>query len=130
MEGELIIVSVISGLFGMFGIWLLNNNWFKRQDAKYKYQIRRAKLSHKYKTPVKEEKSGMDTFKDILPLISKLDSDQLGALADRFIESEPEEMDALGNILDKLPPGVIDNFLKGLAGGEKKETDKTEFPTQ
>ena len=123
MEGELIIVTLISSTFGLIGIMLLNRNWFARQKMKYNYQIKRAKLSKRYNTPVKEEKSPVENISQWLPLLKNLDGDQIGALADRFLGGgeEIEEAPGLEGILDKIPPGAIDSFLKGLSKKEGNE---------
>lgn len=126
MEGELIIVSLISSTFGLIGIMLLNHNWFARQKMKYNYQIKRAKLSKKHNTPVKEEKSPVENISQWLPLLKNLDGDQIGALADRFLGGgeEIEEASAgLEGILDKIPPELIDSFIKGIS---KKESGTNE----
>lgn len=108
---------------------LLNRNWFARQKMKYNYQIKRAKLSKRYNTPVKEEKSPMDNISQWLPLLKNLDGDQIGALADKFLGGgeEMEEATGLEGILDKIPPDVIDSFLKGLS---KKESGGGKFGGQ
>lgn len=117
MEGELIIVTLISSTFGLIGLMLINRNWFLRQKIKYDYQLKRAKMTKRLSTPVVQEKSGFDTVKDLLPLFKGLDSDQIGALADRFLgggEELPIESGGLNSILDNIPPELIQSFLKGL----------------
>ena len=125
MEGELIIVALISTMGGLFGLYLVNQNWFKRQEIKYRYQMKRAKLSQKMKVPVKEETGILDQASQWLPILKNLDSDQLGGLIDTFTGGGgggatplDDESSGLMDILDKVPPEVIDSFLKGLS---KKE---------
>lgn len=131
MDGEFIIVALISTMGGLFGLYLVNQNWFKRQEIKYRYQMKRAKLSQKMKVPVKEEKSTMETIGGILPLLKGLDGDQIGALADRFLgggEELPIEPEGLLGLLDNIPPELIQSFLKGLAKkeGVEPETGNTQ----
>jgi len=137
MEGEIIIVALISTFGMIISIMLWNHNWFKRLDAKYKYQLKRTKLSQKLKAPIKEEKSGFDTFRDILPLLKNLDSEQLGALADKFLEGdlEPTSGGGIGDLIidyAESHPEAVKSFLEGLSGGkkEKSESGETGFPTQ
>ena len=54
MEGELIFVTIISTIGGLFGVWLINQNWYKRQEFKYKYMLKRQKLTQKGKLPASQ----------------------------------------------------------------------------
>jgi len=134
LDGELIIVALISTLGGLGGLWIINQNWFKRQEVKYRYQMRRAKLSQKYKTPVKEEKSTLGVIGDLAPLLRNLDSDQIGALADRFLGGDIDT-GAEGNALDGLlsfaqdNPEIVNGFLKGLNSG-KGENPASKAPSE
>jgi len=127
MEGELIIVTIISSTFGLIGILLLNHNWFKRQKVKYDYQLKRAKLSKKMKVPVKEEKTTMDTLTSLAPLLKNLDADQIGGLIDVFTGgggAPIEESTGLESILENIPPDMIKSFLKGLSTKESAPGEK------
>jgi len=136
MEGEFIIVSLITSCFGLLGLWMVNQNWYKRQKMKYNYQVKRAKLSQKLKVPVKEDKGILDQATQWLPLLRGLDGDQIGELADRFLGGGGEEISqasgGLEGILDNIPPEMINSFLKGLS--KKDETKAVEqveaFPNQ
>lgn len=122
MEGELIIVTFISSIFGLIGLTMLNNNWFKRQKCKYDYQLKRAKLSRKISAPVQEEPGAFDNLKTILPLLKGLDSDQIGALADRFLGGGEEIIETGGGgLLDNIPKPLIDAFMKGITDKSKDQ---------
>ena len=119
MEGELIIVSIITTIGMLLGMWILNQNWFKRQEVKYRYQLKRAKLSKKISVPVKEEPTTIGTLGQLLPLLKNLDGDQISALADRFLgegDASGIEGDALGGLLQfaEKNPSLVKSFLDGL----------------
>lgn len=132
MEGEIIIVSVISTIGGLFGLWLVNQNWYKRQEFKYKYMLKRQKLSQKGKIPkssVPDKPSGLSTVANLLPLLKTLDPDQIGALVDKFT-GDQDVAPSGGGGLDFLMefaesnPEMVQSFLKGI--GEKKENESQE----
>ena len=132
IEGEIIIVALISTLGGLAGIQMLNHNWFKRQDIKYRYQLKRAKIGKKYNMPVKQEQSTLSQIGDLIPIIKNLDPDQIGGLIDMISGEGIPESGGVEGLLDKIPPEVIDGFLKGLAKKENRKDEKAfqEFPNQ
>jgi hypothetical protein len=128
MEGELIIVSVISTIAGLVGLSMIQRNWTRRQEIKYKYQIKRAKLGKKLNAPVKEELTTLGTLGALAPLLKNLDGDQIAALADRFLgEDIPEEQsDIVGALTDfaMKNPDMIKGFLEGASGAKKEEKQR------
>ena len=43
-EYAFVLVAVISGVFGLIGLQMLQQNWYKREDLKYKFDVKRARL--------------------------------------------------------------------------------------
>ena len=115
MEGELIVVTIISTLGMIFSIMIWNHNWFKRLDAKYKYQLKRAKMQKKMKVDIPEERSRLDSLASLAPLLTKLDPEVISELAQTFM-GEPEGGGSYGikDILDVVPPELIKGFLEGV----------------
>lgn len=138
MEGELIVVSLISTAGMILITQLLQLNWFKKENFKIqKYNImgeNRIKLKKlerdlgvKNVLPeVKEEVGPLSTITQLLPLLKNLDPDQLGALIDKFVggSSEPVEEGAL-SFLDNIPPELLEKGLKAITEGSKKKTEAT-----
>ena len=117
---------------------MLNQNWLRRQEVKYQYQIKRAKLTNKYKkegkaslTP-KEEGGALSSFKSLLPVLSKLDGDQVSDLADKFLGTgevgEGSGMTDLVLDFAEHNPEMVSAFLKGI--GKTKEAVSGETFTE
>ena len=131
----------------MLQMW--NANWFKKESFKTKNKsieaenrLRMKKLERDLglkASPAPKEQPGMfDTIKDLAPLLKGLDSDQIGALADRFLggsEGAAEGSAESGGISDVLldfaenNPEMVQSFLKGV-GGAKDGAQKENFPGQ
>jgi hypothetical protein len=128
MEGEFIIVALISTLGGLAGLMMINHNWFKRQEAKFSYDLKRARLNQKGKTiqKTKESSIGGDLISKALPaILEHLAPDQIEDLADRFLSGGDGETSGLGTILDNIPPELIQSFLSGLKN-KTKTSEKLE----
>lgn len=135
MENEVFLyVSVISGVFSIVCIQLLNQNWFKRQELKsqlrlrelgYKYKIDKRKLRLKekitvpdYDTPLEGGLGGLNKYAKWLPILKSLDQDQIGEilniLGGNMASQEYDDESPISQILDNLPPDLITSFLEGL----------------
>jgi len=122
---EMIVVALISTIGMIVSIMMWNHNWFKRLDAKYKYQLKRAKLSKKMNTKIPEERTGLQQVTQWLPLLQKLDGDQIAELADVFMGGGTATSEGgIGELLDLIPEDVIKGFLDGL--GKKEEKPPTQ----
>lgn len=123
---------MISTIGGLFGVWLINQNWYKRQEFKYKYLLKRQRLSAKGKIAphqIPEEKSALGTLSSLIPLLKNLDADQLGALVEKFTGEGPEpegesSIDMLMGFAEKNPE-IVQGLIEGLTKGK---TDQTENP--
>lgn len=117
---EIVIVAAISSITGIVMAWMLNHNWFIRQDARHKYLIKRYKLKQDYgllnkQTANKQKTGGLDLVK-----IAKdigLESDQIQNILDSLKDQSDEEEE--GSILENIPPELIDSFIQGISN--KKE---------
>lgn len=148
-EYEFVIVAIISTVGMMITVQLWQLNWFKRENFKIKKKniegenrLKLKKLEKELglqpsKEP-REERSKFDTLSDLLPVLSKLDADQLGVLIDKFAgggeydlpETEGGLLDMLGDFADKNPEAVK-SFIEGLSGKKTSKQETTpEFPTQ
>jgi len=130
MEGELIIVSIISGVMFIIGTQMLMRNWITRQKIKYGYQLKRAKMSKKLKEPVKDEPTLTNSLGQLAPILKNLDGDQINDLIDRFVGDDfDREPIGGGGITDGLlqyaqeHPEIVQNILGGLNKNESKEKE-------
>ena len=141
MDPTLIVVSIITTLGGLAGMYMLQFNWTKRLDLKHKYLIKRYELAGKKKISVSsipEPVSPLSNMSALLPLLKNLDGDQIGALVDTFTGGGFEEpLPKSEGITDTLlafaeeNPEVVKGILGGLTGGKKTETKQLpEFTTQ
>jgi len=102
------------------GLWIVNQNWFKRQEVKYKYQMKKAKLKQKYKLQdqeLDEKPSTIQSLGQLAPLIKKLDQDQIQGLIDTFTGDEPEE-DSISSLMP-----LAQSVLQGLNSNKKPDDD-------
>lgn len=133
MEGELIFVSVISTIGGLIGLYMMQYNWTLRQKIKYGYQMKRAKLAKKLKTPVKEEESNLSNISGLLPLLKNLDGDQISALADRFLDADIAEDSPMSGLSDSLikfatdNPEMVANIIDSVGGKKKVAKEETHY---
>jgi len=119
MEGEFIIIALISTIGGLAGLMMINHNWFKRMDVKYKYRLRTAKLNKRYKTnaPSKEENN------IVTSLIKKYGPQLLEEYMGEGGEEE-EESDLTTTLIKKFGPALVDKYLSG----GKEKPNKEEEP--
>ena len=132
MEGELIIVSIISSIFGLCGLMILDRNWFRRENfkiqkaniqAQNKIQIERMRKElglHKQPSQPTQELGGVG---NLLDLAKGLGKDQIIDLVEKFLpdneRDEEGEEGELQKILKYVPPEVIQNALKGVLGSKE-----------
>lgn len=130
MNLELIVVALISGIFTLMGISLLNHNWFKREDMKYTYYLKRQKQGQKKfvpsSPPVNPPSNPLNNLSGILEVAKNLDGDQIMSLLEYFKggdEPPPSEFGELGGLLENP---VIQNAIKGFLEGKTKNVAQTE----
>lgn len=137
MDEALIVVSIISSIGMLAGIQLLNHNWFKKENWKFKRDqtrkidaINLKALERKLfnqKAGISDEKTpsqGNLDISSILKLAKNLEPDQLQAILGGLTGGEETEGGALEGILNNLPPELIESFLKGLNKGKEESEDK------
>jgi len=106
-------VAVISGLFSLAAISLLQHNWYKKEKAKHNYYIKRAKLTYRHKSnpPAPPQPSGAQ---DWLQTIQKLPPDVLHGLVDRLGGDESTGEGGIEETLLELVkenPDLVNQFL-------------------
>ena len=135
MNTEVAVVLTVGGIVGSILVtqmWQMN--WFKRENFKMQKtnvmaenRIKMKKLERELglkssKTPVEHETPG------VLDLLKGLDRDKIAGILEMLQDpdgsvdyDEPPKNDLLA-LIDKLPPGVVEGFLKKLGGdGEQEE---------
>jgi hypothetical protein len=140
MDEAFIIVSIISGIFGILGLELISHNWFKkerfkfevfnlkkRQDLELKKMARDMGLESTSSSR-KAVQYGSDNVGSLLDLAKSLPPDSLGAIADiiqgRLGGGEgdgqvvPEGIDGLLDFAMKNPD-IVKGFLSGAKEGSK-----------
>lgn len=137
MDEAFIYVAVISGLFTLAAISLMNVNWFKRERFKFEtsnlkkqndLQLKKMArdLGISKSLPPQPQPSG--NVGGLLDLAKGLSTDQLGAIAD--IIRGNEETEGGGGIegIDDLiafatkNPEIVKSFLSGAKGGSGGDT--------
>jgi hypothetical protein len=133
MEGELIVVTIISSIFGLCGLLILDRNWFRRENFKIakknteaynKLQIEKMRRElglTKTPTAATAAPGGMN---DLLGMAKGLGKDKVLDLIDKFMPDEEsdedqESDDTVSKILKYVPPEVIQNALKGVMGSKE-----------
>jgi hypothetical protein len=142
MDEAFIIVSIISGLFGILGLELISHNWFKkerfkfevsslkkRQDLELKKMSRDMGLSS---TPSLKNLAAPDNVGSLLNIAKNLSPDALGQIADIIQgrigggegegELLPEGLDGLLEFATKNPD-IVKGFLTGLNKGKEGGSD-------
>jgi len=122
MNGELIAVSFISGVFMIISILLINHNWFKRKEMEHNYNIKRFKLGKKYK--LKEQQLPQKTQKGLIESLKGVDSKTISAILDALQGEEIEDTDDISSLLQSP---IVQNIIKGIGQGGKKEEETGGF---
>jgi len=134
MEGEIIIVSVISTVGGLLGLYMMQVNWTKRQEIKYKYKKneiilknRHRKDMSKLKQAASAESGGSSVLKSLIPLV-KNNPDILGELAENFLGGDiPQDKDdIMDTLIDyaKSNPEVVKGIIEGFTSKKDINSDK------
>lgn len=127
---EIVFVAIITTFGMIISILLWNHNWFKRLDAKYKYDLKKKRMQHKYTkagvTSPDRTRSSIGNLSSYLPILKNLDDDQLLALRDILLGNADSESyqddDLITKIIKVIPPDIIKGFLQGAM----KKNEKTE----
>ena len=125
MEGELIIMSLISTLGGLFGLYLINQNWFKRKEMEFKYSMARFKLGKKYK--LKEAELPDKSKAGLGDLIKGIDRNKIEDILDMIQGGDEYESEDRGDLMQlyednkDLVNGFIDGIKKKSTGSEPEK---------
>jgi len=143
MEGELIVVTVISSIFGLCGLLLLDRNWFRRENFKIaksntlamnKLQLEKMRkelgLQKQPSAIARNETPGAGDLGGLLGIAQSLGKDKVLDLVERFLPedsggSDEGEDSEIAKILKYVPPEVIQNALKGVMGSKEGGEDGT-----
>jgi hypothetical protein len=143
MEGELIVVTVISSIFGLCGLLLLDRNWFRRENFKIaksntlamnKLQLEKMRkelgLSKQPSAITPGAAAGSGDLGGLLGIAQSLGKDKVLDLVDKFLPedsggSDEDEDSEIAKILKYVPAEVIQNALKGITGTKEGEDGGT-----
>jgi hypothetical protein len=136
MDEAFIYVTVISSLFGILGLLILDRNWFRRERFKFEMDTQKKEMSLRFKKMARDlgldtktpafrgpASSPLDTAGGLLQIAKNLGPDQLGALAGILggkQEEVEEEEEGLPMGLDSLVdfatknPDLVKGFLDGM----------------
>jgi hypothetical protein len=148
MDDAFIVVSVISGLFGIMGLLILDRNWFRRERFKFEQDTLKKQNSLQFKKMARElgldAKSAPPNYRasaptsllenagPLLNLAKNLNPDQIAAVADILGGgTEAPESEGLGGIEGLIEfatknPDLVQGFLGGLNKNKPVETGKGE----
>lgn len=121
----LIAVSFISGIIGLIGIQLLQHNWAKREQMKFNFDLKRAKIRKK-QMPIKKS-STPSSASDWIDQLKKVNPDTLHELIDTFSGGGDQESGDIGDIIGtivKNNPEVVEKFLGNVGKDNKTDQDK------
>jgi hypothetical protein len=143
MDEAFVLVSVISGIFGLIGLELISHNWFKKE--RFKFEVFNLKKQNDLQlkkmardmgltsTPPHTKSTAVtDNIGGLLDLAKGLPPESLGAIADiiqgRLGGGEgdgglmPEGMDGLLDFAMKNPD-IVKSFLGGMNKGQENTND-------
>jgi len=140
MEEAIIYGSLIGGVFGIIGLLIINNNWFKRQEWKTLDQFKRKKFDLEYKKIMREmgleskklssattapSNSLLDNANLLLPLLKNLAPEQLQDIVGMLTGNDqggaedqgaPSGLDGLLSFAQQNPE-LVKGFLDKMKGG-------------
>lgn len=137
----LVVVSIIS-LIGMIIIFMLNTStWFKKEN----FKIKKKALMDENRINIKslekrlglqgatkayqEPQTTLETGANLLDVVKNLSGEQIQGLADKFLTPQDEQEGQPQSTMDSLlqfatdNPEIAANFLKGVTGDKKGESD-------
>lgn len=128
-EYVLLGISIISGIFGLIGIQLLQQNWFKREDLKFKYDVKRARFRSK-NVPVKKTSSPTGAM-DWIAALKTVDPDVLHGLINGISGGGSEDLESEGSGIEdsilnfaKSNPEMVKKFLDGVTSGSGDQQEQ------
>ena len=155
IDGSLVILGLMTSIFTLVGIEMINHNWFKREKFKFNMSVDRKEMDMKLKKMARElgldkksisppeqslpqpQASTMDTIRSLLPLAAKLAPEQLEAIIEQFLPSEsgagdydekPSGIDSLVDFISKNPE-IVRGFMDKL-GAKGGSQNQDQIPSQ
>lgn len=135
MDGELIVVALISTMGMVVTIQLLQHNWYKKENFRVKIKninaenrIKLKKLERELglkgetRAAAADSKSPLDNLGGLLSIAKELEPDQLRAVIDMFTSGE---LGGEGGEYSELMP-LVKGFLEGM-NKPQEETPKKEL---
>lgn len=138
MAEAIIITSLISSIFGLIGIANIQKFWDHKWDKNFefeKFKIRErnkaAKRNQTFKMKHPEPKNVVNKAMDLIPLLNRLDPEQIKKLIDTFMPKEYEyeesnTSDAIADLIGGVDPAMIKGFLEGLSKSKKKSSGSSD----
>jgi hypothetical protein len=147
MDEAFIVVSVITSLFGILGLLILDRNWFRRERFKFEQDTQKKEYALRFKKMARDmgldtkvstppyrnpAASPIDNIAPLLGLAKNLNPDQLGAITDILTggggggdeapEGLPGGLDGLLEFAAKNPD-IVKGFMEGLTKGKSGPGD-------
>ena len=133
--GDYIVESLIMAVNGIIIVLLLNRNWFARQHLKndlklkemdYKFKIDKRRIKTKMPKGADTPLDALGGLTKYLPMLQSLDGDQIQDLIAIFLggDEEVEPSGILEQVLNKVPPDVIQGFIESFVGKGKPNEEK------
>ena len=129
------LISTIGGIIGLTRIQLFwDHKWdknFKFEKFKIKERNKAARRNQTFKMKHPEPKTVVNKAMDLIPILNKLDTDQLKVLIDKFLPTDYEyaedgTSDAIADLIGGVDPALIKGFLEGIR--KKKKGSAEEKP--
>jgi hypothetical protein len=117
MDEAFIIVSVITSLFGILGLLILDRNWFRRERFKFEQDTQKKEYALRFKKMARD--MGLDTKVNTPPYRSPAASpmDNIAPLLGLAKNLNPEQLGAIAEVLGGTGGGGGDEAPEGLPGG-------------
>ena len=144
MDEAFVVVSVISGIFGLIGLLLLDRNWFRRERFKFEQDTLKKQNTLQFKKMARDlgldskaspyrnsaPSSPLANIPALLEIAKSLNPDQLGTIADMLTgaggsEEAEGDLGGMEGLIDFATknPDVVKSFLSGLTKGKEGGDD-------
>lgn len=138
MAEAIIIATLISTIGGIIGLTRIQLFWDHKWDKNFefeKFKIREknkaAKRNQTFKMKNPEPKNVVNKAMDLIPLLNRLDPEQIKKLIDTFMPKDYEyeednTSDAIADLIGGVDPAMIKGFLEGLTKSKKKASGSSD----
>jgi len=150
MDDTVVILGLVTSLFGILGLELMNHNWFRRERFKADINFEKKEMDMKLKKMARElgldkkpvstseisipqtGNSTIDTIKSLAPLLAKLAPEQIEGLIEQFLPSASggggdDEGSDYGDLLDfvRKNPALVQGLLDKLVGKDGTQSQNS-----